>query len=343
MSGEIVKADEIQVDHDLVSQSLADANAYHEASTLKLTDKESKALLEPVKDEEVDIRPDGLIYYSHVYVRDRLNQIIGIGQWALIEHGTKMQGNAVFFSGSLYIRGKFVAKAMGEQDYHANNPKESYASAYEGAKSDCLVRCCKDLGIGKECWQRSWSSKWVQKYGVKVFVKKNDKTSVQWRHVDSQPFWNESGAVPDSPNKPKFTNDTPPEQRKEDFKQPVAPTQKKALTQKEIKEEADKCKRLNDLDVLFRNKLTPEQQKNKNIIKIFKERKAGLSQPEKTDIPTLMIQALKSDSFDRDIVVIEEQVENEKSAEKKRMYLAMLNTKLFDIGKHEYVPNITPF
>ncbi|MBK7380614.1 MAG: hypothetical protein IPJ03_16785 [Ignavibacteriales bacterium] len=30
---------------------------------------------------------------------------------------------------------------------------QSWASVEESAKSDCLGRCCKDLGIFKELWQ----------------------------------------------------------------------------------------------------------------------------------------------------------------------------------------------
>jgi hypothetical protein len=43
----------------------------------------------------------------------------------------------------------------------------SYASALEGARTDCLSRCCKDLGMASELWDKAWRDGWTAKYAVK--------------------------------------------------------------------------------------------------------------------------------------------------------------------------------
>ncbi|MGE5351161.1 MAG: hypothetical protein ACM3P0_03705 [Acidobacteriota bacterium] len=177
-------------------------NMYQKASLLTVTEKEQKALEAPLNPEEVEIRPDGLIYYPQVFYREKLNSIFGIGQWALIQHSISKVGNTLCFDGSLYVRGCFVSRALGEHEYYENNRNTSWASVYEAAKSDCLVRCCKDLGIAKELWQPAYGRDWVKKYAVKVFVEVKDRqtgkteTKAQWRRKDADPYWNEKGIVP---------------------------------------------------------------------------------------------------------------------------------------------------
>ena len=143
-----------------------------------------------------------------------------------------------------------------------------------------------------------------------------------------------------------------------DDKKPVAPTQKKALTDKEIDLEVTKCDSKNNLDVIFRNKLTPAQQKTKKIQGKFTKRKLEIekkketdkaeidetdSETEKTDIITMMVMALKNDdTFDRDMPIVENEIDK-CEMEKKTAYLPILQVKLKDIGKSDYVPNVTPF
>lgn len=181
------------------------SNMYQKASLLIITEKEQKALEAPVNTDEIEIRPDGLIYYPQVFYREKLNSVFGIGQWALIQHSISKIGNTLCFDGSLFVRGCFVSRALGEHEYYENNRNTSWASVYEAAKSDCLVRCCKDLGIAKELWQPTFTKEWVKKNAVKVFVEVKDRqtgkteTRAQWRRRDAEPYWNEKGIVPSKP------------------------------------------------------------------------------------------------------------------------------------------------
>jgi hypothetical protein len=104
------------------------------------------------------------------------------------------------------VRGCFVSKAIGESNYFPksqdgkNNKMFSWASAHESAKSDCIVRCGKDLGIGKELWQPRFSRDFLKDFCLKVFRKETgnhnqngtwQKGSYQWRMKDSEPFYDE--------------------------------------------------------------------------------------------------------------------------------------------------------
>ena len=164
---------------------------YTNASLLHITDEEQKKLQESVDPNEVEIRPDGLLYLPQVFVRDKLNTAFGIGQWALLQHAITQIDSTLCFDGSLYVRGAFVARAMGEAKYIQSNEQQTWASVYESAKSDCLVRCCKDLGIAKELWQPAFGRDWQAKYAVKVWREKVKGGCYQWRRKDVAPFYDE--------------------------------------------------------------------------------------------------------------------------------------------------------
>lgn len=178
---------------------------YQKASMLKISKKEREELEKPVDELDINIRPDGLIYYAQTFVRERLNSAFGPGSWAMIEHSTikDAEHNKFYYIGSLYVRGFFIAKAVGESQYFPYNyqgkpnPNFSWGSIHESAKSDCIVRACKDLGVGKELWQPRYCREWISKYAVKVWRTKTgknnegDKGSYQWRMKDAEPFYDE--------------------------------------------------------------------------------------------------------------------------------------------------------
>jgi hypothetical protein len=52
---------------------------------------------------------------------------------------------------ALFCQGRFVAQATGEHIFYTKS-NLAYGKACESAKSNALVRCCKDLGIASELW-----------------------------------------------------------------------------------------------------------------------------------------------------------------------------------------------
>lgn len=291
---------------------------YQRASELKITDEEQKKLQQPVDSDLIEIRPDGLIYYPQVFARQQLNDTFGVGQWALVQHVITQIKNILCFDGSLYIRGCFVARAMGEHEYIESNRNTSWASVYESAKSDCLVRCCKDLGIGKELWQPKFSREWIQEHAIKVFVKvKNrethqEETKVQWRRKDQEPYWNESGIVPTNGK----TNQQPKNEK------PNIPTPQKKV-ERNYTAEAEACGTLDDLKNWYTSLNKDEQKKYaalKNNVKetIQKNQPIDKTDPTK-DVLLIMIKGLTVDNYDKNHSAIEKLMD-EKPKENRDLY-----------------------
>jgi hypothetical protein len=142
-----------------------------------LTEAESRALIAPFGDEAVRGGAKGdanILYISHIHVSDRLNSVLGIGQWCLVKRSQRAEQTKtvegkpltrVYYEGVMLIRGTFVTEAIGVGQYHPNNPKEDYGSALESAMSDCITRCCKRLGIGSQVWDKGYCDRWLATKG----------------------------------------------------------------------------------------------------------------------------------------------------------------------------------
>lgn len=63
--------------------------------------------------------------------------------------GTYTLPNPSFHYEFLLTPRSFVSQAQGVNNYFS---AESIPTAIEGAKSNALMRCCKDLGIASELW-----------------------------------------------------------------------------------------------------------------------------------------------------------------------------------------------
>jgi hypothetical protein len=150
--------------------------AYAQASSLKLTEAESKALRAPFDDTVVRCGAKGddrLLYISHIHLSDRMTDVLGIGQWALVkrsQRAEKTQDNQgkplvrLYYEGVLLIRGAFVTEAIGVGQYHPHNPKEDYGTGLESAMSDCLTRCAKRIGVGSQVWDRGYCDSWLSRH-----------------------------------------------------------------------------------------------------------------------------------------------------------------------------------
>lgn len=127
--------------------------------------KEQRAILQaPTPHELVKLRPDGLPYVDNIHYRKRLDDAFGVGGWSLKPLGSTMQAveikgkpaTRIFVQGQLWCEGRFISESVGEDVYYHNNPNDSYATGWEKAKSNLLVRCCKELGLFRELWDKDW-------------------------------------------------------------------------------------------------------------------------------------------------------------------------------------------
>lgn len=154
--------------------------AYKNASNLKLTPEEAKALEEDFPDEAFRRGAGGddrLIYIEHAYLRQRLNKVLGIGaatpirrrEWAeeftYWKDNVQKKGVRVYVDLALLVRGCLVGEAIGDAIYYPDNAKTTYSDALESAKSNAFRRCCKELGVGLQAWMKGWCEGWEQRNG----------------------------------------------------------------------------------------------------------------------------------------------------------------------------------
>lgn len=180
---------------------------YTGASTLQLKDEEQDKLLASFDDKEIEIRPDGLIYLPQAFWRKRLNTTFGIGQWCLVVKGNTKDPDPtrdkLYLQGILMVRGCYVSEAVGEAELHSDNKNQTWASVWESAKSDCITRCCKDLGIASELWQPQFISRWIKENAIMIWrVDDKGRKTKNWRKKTADPFWWEKDNKPQSEQAP---------------------------------------------------------------------------------------------------------------------------------------------
>jgi len=158
-----------------IQQLLAQATL--KASTLILTKAEQKELRADFPDSDFQRGAGGdtnLLYLEHSAIRNRLSDVIGLGQWSfeIIRSWQEdfSAGNPpkpavrVYVEGMLLIRGAKVGVAIGDGNYFKSNAKGNYGDAYESAKTAAFRRCAKDFGIGLQALSKDWCENWKAKY-----------------------------------------------------------------------------------------------------------------------------------------------------------------------------------
>lgn len=137
-------------------------------SELNFEAKQIEVLRRPPDPEtEIEIRPDGVPFVPAGVFRSRLIEAVGPGRWALREEQAPFYDSTTkecCFDGSLWIMGHFVARAIGGCKWQPSNSQMTKSDAIEGAKSDCLKRCCKDLGIVNEMWTPEFIRTFIADY-----------------------------------------------------------------------------------------------------------------------------------------------------------------------------------
>lgn len=146
--------------------------AYERASTLQLTPDEVAALTADFADADFRTGAAGkenLIYIEHASLRERLNKVIGVGQWSLVvrnrwtesfQTAKHEEAQRVYVEAVLLIRGCFAGEAVGDMVYYPSNQAQNFGDAFEGAKSAALRRCAKELGLGLQAWHKDFCEGW---------------------------------------------------------------------------------------------------------------------------------------------------------------------------------------
>jgi len=147
---------------------------YEGISQSPFNEKISLKLMEPINKDDIEIRPDGVVYLPEIKYRRILNQAFGPGGWALMPRaGTAVITNSSFSREyALFCLGRFVAQARGESDITSYS---TVGVSEESAKSNALLRCCKDLGVASELWDHTFVNQWKEDNTVEMYLE-NSKT-----------------------------------------------------------------------------------------------------------------------------------------------------------------------
>lgn len=146
--------------------------AYAKASNLQLTTEETKALTADFPDDAFLPGAAGkehLLYLSHPHLRDRMNEVLGIGQWTIVRtrpHWAEpfstqkgKPGTRIYAECALLIRGCFCAENIGDMDYYPNDAT-NYGDAAKGAVTAAFRRCASDIGIGLQPFKKDFCEAW---------------------------------------------------------------------------------------------------------------------------------------------------------------------------------------
>ncbi|QLL32474.1 hypothetical protein HG536_0C06430 [Torulaspora globosa] len=145
-----------------------------------------KQLADSLQPEDIEVKPDGLIYLPEIKYRRILNKAFGAGGWGLVPRSeTIVTSKLVTREYGLICHGQLVSVARGEQDYFS---EAGIPTATEGCKSNALMRCCKDLGVGSELWDPVFIKKFkaencIEKFVEHITTKKKKKI---WLRKDRQ-------------------------------------------------------------------------------------------------------------------------------------------------------------
>ncbi|KAF3068358.1 hypothetical protein GL218_08404 [Daldinia childiae] len=142
--------------------------SYHGLGTSAFSPETATVLQARLNPEDIEVKPDGIIYLPEIKYRRILNTAFGPGGWGLAPRGQLMvHEKLVTRDYALVVHGRFVAQARGEMSYFT---EEGVSTAAEGCKSNALMRCCKDLGIASELWDPRFIRKFMKEHAMQVWV-----------------------------------------------------------------------------------------------------------------------------------------------------------------------------
>ncbi|KAF2972588.1 hypothetical protein GQX73_g920 [Xylaria multiplex] len=143
-------------------------NSYHGLGTSAFSAETATILQARLDPEDIEVKPDGIIYLPEIKYRRILNTAFGPGGWGLAPRGELMvQDRLVTREYALVANGRFIAQARGEQQYFS---EDGVSTAAEGCKSNALMRCCKDLGIASELWDPRFIRKFMKEHAMQQWV-----------------------------------------------------------------------------------------------------------------------------------------------------------------------------
>ncbi|TGZ85352.1 mitochondrial genome maintenance MGM101 [Ascodesmis nigricans] len=144
------------------------SRSFHGMSAEAFPKEAADVLMAPLDPNDIEIKPDGILYLPEIKYRRILNKAFGPGGWGLAPRGpTTVTEKVVSREYALVANGRLVAIARGEQQYFDPN---GIPTASEGCRSNALMRTCKDVGIASELWDPRFIRKFKSQYCEEKFA-----------------------------------------------------------------------------------------------------------------------------------------------------------------------------
>lgn len=186
--------------------------SFHGLSAEAFSPEASEILMAPIAPEDVEVKPDGILYLPEIKYRRILNRAFGPGGWGLAPRGeTLVTATTVTREYALVVLGRLkpcfskhsrgivntnqlsirlVSIARGEQTYFN---ADGIPTAVEACKSNAMMRCCKDIGIASELWDPRFIRDFMKAHVKEVFVehqvtKKRRKIYLRKNESPSYPY-----------------------------------------------------------------------------------------------------------------------------------------------------------
>lgn len=84
--------------------------SYHGLGSISFTPEQQEVLLAPIEQDDVEVKPDGLLYLPEIKYRRILNKAFGPGGWGLAPRGESIvTGKLVTREYGLVVQGRYVA------------------------------------------------------------------------------------------------------------------------------------------------------------------------------------------------------------------------------------------
>ncbi|TVY52735.1 Mitochondrial genome maintenance protein [Lachnellula cervina] len=160
--------------------------SFHGLSSQPFSKEAADVLLAPIPVDDVEVKPDGIIYLPEIKYRRILNRAFGPGGWGLAPRGeTIVTAKSVTREYALIAHGRLVSIARGEQDFFS---PDGIPTATEGCKSNALMRCCKDLGVASELWDPRFIRRFMKENSKQVWVEHvpSKKKKQMWLRKDDE-------------------------------------------------------------------------------------------------------------------------------------------------------------
>ncbi|KFY55147.1 hypothetical protein V496_07096 [Pseudogymnoascus sp. VKM F-4515 (FW-2607)] len=163
------------------------AKSFHGLSAQPFSKEAADVLLGAIPTDDVEVKPDGIVYLPEIKYRRILNRAFGPGGWGLAPRGeTIVTPKSITREYALVAHGRLVSVARGEQAYFS---PEGIPTATEGCKSNALMRCCKDLGVASELWDPRFIRRFMKEHAKQLWVEHipTKKKKQLWYRKDDEP------------------------------------------------------------------------------------------------------------------------------------------------------------